>query len=424
MIIYTVQPGDTVFEISQKFGVPATQIAENNALENPARLPVGLGLFIPADFARHTVLPGESLFSIAEIYGLTLNDLLRSNPQIINQSALYPGQSVNIEANPSLGTPVRLNGYGIVPINSTVLGNTLPYLSYLSVFDYKFDAAGNITTLSSSTLNTRARSFSTAPLMVLTNIAEQGFSSYVISSILADARIQQNFINNILTILEEENFYGLNIDIEYIYPSDQAAYNSFLLNITSQLRSRGYYVSSALAPKTSTTQQGILYESHDYEFNGRVMDSVTLMTYEWGYTYSSPQAVSPINQVRRVLDYAVTQIPPEKIFMGIPNYGYDWTLPHIEGSAAKAVTIPNAINLASRFGAVIQFDMPSQTPYFYYTDQNVRHVVWFEDARSVYAKMQLVTEYGLGGVSYWNINSFYPPMYLIPDELYSIEKIL
>ena len=285
MIMYTVQPGDTVFEISQKFGVPATQIAENNALENPARLPVGLGLFIPADFARHTVLPGESLFSIAEIYGLTLNDLLRSNPQIINQSALYPGQSVNIEANPSLGTPVRLNGYGIVPINSTVLGNTLPYLSYLSVFDYKFDAAGNITTLSSSTLNTRARSFSTAPLMVLTNIAEQGFSSYVISSILADARIQQNFINNILTILEEENFYGLNIDIEYIYPSDQAAYNSFLLNITSQLRSRGYYVSSALAPKTSTTQQGILYESHDYEFNGRVMDSVTLMTYEWGYTY-------------------------------------------------------------------------------------------------------------------------------------------
>ncbi len=424
MIIYTVQPGDSLSVISEKSGVPVSQIARENVLSVPDRLPVGLGLFLSTDFVRHTVLPGESLFSIAEIYGITFGEILSSNPQIANQSALYPGQTIYIEATQPSGETVSLNGYGVVPINQEVLGNTLPYLTFLSVFDYKFNSNGNITPPPASGVTGQARRAETASLMVLTNVGRDGFDSNAISSVLANEDVQQNLISNVINILETENFYGINIDIEYVYPSDKTAYNTFLRNITSQLRNRGFYVSSALAPKTSVNQRGILYESHDYAFNGRVMDSVTLMTYEWGYTYSSPQSVAPINQVRRVLDFGITQIPPEKIFLGVPNYGYDWTLPHIEGSAAKAVTIPYAINLASRYGATIQFDRPSQTPYFYYTDGNVRHVVWFEDARSVYSKMQLIAEYGLGGASYWNINSFYPPMQLIPNYLYNINRIM
>ena len=46
--------------------------------------------------------------------------------------------------------------------------------------------------------------------------------------------------------------------------------------------------------------------------------------YEWGYALSEPMAVAPINKVEQVVRFAVSQIPPEKIFMGIPNYGYDW----------------------------------------------------------------------------------------------------
>ena len=87
----------------------------------------------------------------------------------------------------------------------------------------------------------------------------------------------------------------------------------------------------------------------------------------WGYTYGPPMAVAPINKVREVLEYALTKIPSEKIHLGIPNYGYDWTLPFVKGSS-KATTIGNieAIQIAITHGASIQFDEIAQSPYFTY----------------------------------------------------------
>ncbi len=103
---------------------------------------------------------------------------------------------------------------------------------------------------------------------------------------------------------------------------------------------QGYTVTVALAPKTSADQEGVLYQGHDYAGMGAVADYVLLMTYEWGYSYGPPMAVSPINQVRRVLDYGVSEIPREKIFMGFPNYAYDWTLPFVQGeSRAEKISV-------------------------------------------------------------------------------------
>ena len=99
-----------------------------------------------------------------------------------------------------------------------------------------------------------------------------------------------------------------------------------------------------------------------------------------------------------MLDYAVTEIPPEKILMGMPNYGYDWTLPFMRGTPAQSVSLTQAVDLALRYGVEIQFDEQAQTPYFYYTDNGTQHVVWFDDPRSIDAKLQLIDDYRLAGV--------------------------
>lgn len=127
-------------------------------------------------------------------------------------------------------------------------------------------------------------------------------------------------------------------------------------------------------------------------------------SYEWGYTYGPPMAVAPIASVRRVLDYAVTRIDPSKIFMGFPNYAYDWELPFTAGQTrAQLIGNEAAPLLAAEVGAEIRFDETAQTPYFSYTLSNgAIHEVWFEDARSSLAKFNLVTEYGLRGLGYWN----------------------
>ena len=136
-------------------------------------------------------------------------------------------------------------------------------------------------------------------------------------------------------------------------------------------------------------------------------------------------AVAPLNQVRRVISYGISQIPPDQILMGIPNYGYDWTLPFVQGeSRAEKISNDEAAARAARFGAEIQFDALAQSPYYYYTDnEGSDHVVWFEDAQSWRAKLQLVSEYGLAGISYWNIMDFFPAGSEVLRQMYQIAKV-
>lgn len=115
-------------------------------------------------------------------------------------------------------------------------------------------------------------------------------------------------------------------------------------------------------------------------------------------------AVAPLASVRRVLDYAVSEFPAQKVLLGIPNYAYDWTLPFVAGSSrARLIGNQDAVALAVRQGAEIQFDSTAATPWFTYTDGSGSvHEVWFEDARSIQAKLHLIEEYGLRGAGYWN----------------------
>ena len=114
--------------------------------------------------------------------------------------------------------------------------------------------------------------------------------------------------------------------------------------------------------------------------------------------------------MRRVLDYAVGRIDPKKIFMGVPTYGYDWPLPYERG-ATRAVSLSNvqAVDLARSAGAEINYDETAEAPYFFYTaPDGTAHEAWFEDARSIAAKLDLVQEYGFRGVGYWNLDRPFP----------------
>ena len=149
-----------------------------------------------------------------------------------------------------------------------------------------------------------------------------------------------------------------------------------------------------------------------------------LMTYEWGYTYGPPMAVAPINQVRRVVEYALTEIPADKIDLGIPNYGYDWPLPYERG-VTKATTIGNvqAVRIAVEQGAEIRFNELAESPYFnYVSDDGVEHEVWFEDVRSMQAKFNLIREYDLRGCGYWQIMQWFRANWLLLQNQFYILK--
>ena len=196
-----------------------------------------------------------------------------------------------------------------------------------------------------------------------------------------------------------------------------------LNRLRRRLAPQGRFLWAALAPKTSAGQRGLLYEGHDYAALASAADALLVMAYEWGYTYGPPMAVAPLPNVRAVLDYAVTAIPAEKILLGIPNYGYDWPLPFVQGTTrAQSLSNQRAIQLALEHEIAIQYDKTAQAPYFHYTDDaGVVHAVWFEDARSLEAKLRLIAEYGFLGAGIWNLMRPFSQLWLVISSLYHIE---
>lgn len=379
MQIYVVKKNDTLDKIAAAFMVSAEDIAYDNQIAAPYPLAVGQALLIPTE------------------------------------DEIAPKRKV------------RVNGYAYPYIRTDVLTETLPYLTILSVFSYGFTANGNLIPpkTDDSRMIQEAWTQGAAPILVLTPFDQTGmFNNYLISEITHNMTAQQTLIDEMLLLMEEKGFAGIDLDFEYILPEDRIPYAEFVANVRAQAAPKGYPVSVALAPKTSANQRGLLYEGKDYKLLGAAADSVLLMTYEWGYTYGPPMAVAPINKVREVVEYAVTEIPTEKIDLGIPNYGYDWTLPFVQG-VSKARTISNveAVQLAIENDAVIQFDQTAMSPYFRYEKDGVQHEVWFEDVRSMKEKFQLITDYGLRGMGYWQIMRLFRANWLLLADTFDIHRL-
>jgi spore germination protein len=426
LIIHVVKSGENLYGIAKLYGVSYSKIASDNELTNPAQLVVGQALVILQGTRKHKVLPGQSLYSISRLYGVTLASLYASNPGLSSSTPIYVGQIINIPPSSQKLGSIEVNGYALPGMNMEVLEKTLPNLTYLSIFSYQILPNGTLTGINDTPLIEAARRAKVAPMMVVTNLKTGGgFDSNLAHTILTNETVQNTLLDNIVITLKSKNYYGLDLDIEYIFPEDREKYNSFLRKTVSRLKPLGYIVTTALAPKPSGDIKGLLYEAHDYPVHGALVSHVILMTYEWGYTAGPAMPVAPLNLVKKILDYAVTVIPSKKIFMGIPNYGYDWTLPFVPGSKAVALGNVAAVDLARRVRASIQYDYTAQAPFFnYYDAAGKRHEVWFEDARSMNAKLRTAHQYNLGGVSYWTIGRYFPQAWLVQNSLFNVIKVI
>lgn len=136
-------------------------------------------------------------------------------------------------------------------------------------------------------------------------------------------------------------------------------------------------------------------------------------------------AVAPIDQVRKVIEYAITEIPKDKILMGIPNYGYDWPLPYVP-KVTKATGIGNqeAIQIAAINGSEIQYSESAQAPFFRYFQNGIEHEVWFEDVRSIQAKYNLLDETNILGAGYWNVMRPFAQNWAYLSTRYNIKKLV
>ena len=428
MIIHVVQPGETIYTIAADYNVSVTRLVEENGLINPENLVVGQTIVIAYPEQVYIIQEGDTLYSVANAYGVTVMELLRNNPFLSNRETLYQGETLVIRYEKQGN--IAINAYAYPFIDRDILIKTLPFLTYLTIFNYRAIEGGEIEGSDDTDIISIAKDYGVTPLMSLSTLTYQGISDIrTVNSILYNEEVLDRHINTILTILREKEYYGLNISLVNLDQENRPAYENFMTKLSSSLRAEGFLLFITITPRIVLSSSEITIERADYTVFGQLADCLLLLTYGWGSFPGPPSPITPAFLSESILENAITMIPAEKIYTGISVIGYDWKSPYIIGiSRANALTPDAAVELAALTGSTILFDELSQAPYFEYynlgEDINTRHVVWFSDARSINALTGFVPRFGIQGAGIWNIMNYFDQMWLVINTQYDIAKVL
>jgi len=427
MVIYVVQMGDTITSIANKFRVTEIRLISENGITNPLDLVTGQTIVITYPKETYIVKDGDTLPKIALDHKISVMQLYRNNPFLWDRDHIIPGEELIISFDTK--DAITTNAYAFPFIDHNVLKKTLPYLTYLSILNYQTLRRGEIESFyDDSELIQMSKKFGVLPLMLVTGVTFDGERNpEIIYEILLNTEYQDKHAQNMLKVMKEKGYYGVNITITYLNETNQSLYINYLKRVTSILNQEGYLVFITIDPNFTVENDQTTFERVDYTKFNDLNDGAYLMRFYWGTQYGPPMPVSSIENIALYVSYMIQLIKPQKINIGFPLLGYDWTLPYIKGfSQANSISLENAIELAALKNATIIFDEDSGTPYFEYTveaDENIiKHIVWFVDARTIDEIVDLVLEYEMQGTGLWNIMSYYSQLWVILNSNFTIIK--
>lgn len=327
MLIHRVEPGETLEDITSRYGVSLRDVLRYNELASKDVIVPGIAVLLPKgpplNVIRHEVRPGDTLIRLAQRYGVSVDAIANWNPGLSAQGTLPTGTTVNIPGTRTDRSPIAVNAY-LVPSgneNDTNILQDVSDLTYVCAFSYRVQPTGDLDPPKDRTMLTAAKKFQIAPLATITNFNGNQFRPDVAHAILHSPNLMRRVIDQAVRICEEKGYQGINVDFEHMHPGDREAYTAFVRALAAALRPRGYSVSLALGPKSSDEPDAPWMGAFDYAALGDAVDFVMLMTYEWGWVGGPPMPVAPADRVKEVLEYATGVIDPKKILMGMSLYG-------------------------------------------------------------------------------------------------------
>jgi spore germination protein YaaH len=278
-------------------------------------------------------------------------------------------------------------------------------INQLALFQIPIQNNGTLPGRLSRALIAEAHTMGVKVLVTVSNLNQKGlFSTPLIGRLVRDQDFANLVWQNIRNLLVEYQLDGVNLDLEKAAPADRLLYSQFIQKWSLMFQQANFLVTTDVPAKSSNDLHDPWKGAIDYQVMGQAVDAVIVMTYEQHWPGSPPGSIASIPWVTEILNYALANIPRQKIYMGIPLYGYDWS----ERGGAKAIGYQRAIELARRHGSPIQWDAREHSSYFRYETMGVRHTVYFEDLRSLKDKLDLAVSKGIRGVALWEMNISYP----------------
>ncbi|MDO3677973.1 LysM peptidoglycan-binding domain-containing protein [Paenibacillus ehimensis] len=450
---YTVQAGDSLYSIAQRFGTTYQAIMILNGLTSTAlqigqrlRIPVYTEAIVNVNTANIRQYPGttsplinqmdrgarlpvtgiEGDWVRVQLYdgrvGWVLRDLVRVVP--------HGGERPVLQV---LGFYTEREG-PTLPSSYQVFVEHTAQLSAVGMFHFRINRANpteiekfpaTFTDAYMRQVVDHGHRHNVKMLPTVHNLlyerGNQEANKEVIRGMLATPDTRRAFISSVIALIQRYNFDGVNIDFEDVRYEDRERLSAFYRELGSALRNQGYFYSVDTPSRTSDEPTNPFSAPFNYAVIGEAVDEFVVMLYnEHGWPGSGPGPVVSIGWMERVIRYALTKMPASKITAAVSVFGFDFNLTTGRNTYA---TYSMAMNLARRYNKDVIFDERTQTPMFAYTDESGnRHEVWFENAASIRAKMQLAHRLGIRGIALWRLGMEDPGMWTMMENEFVIRK--
>lgn len=226
-------------------------------------------------------------------------------------------------------------------------------------------------------------------------------------AILADPVIRSKVIDNIVKMAKDKKYDGINIDFELLPPKHRDNLTAFMAELYPKMKATGKTLIISVFPQVDVSAD--VSGAYNYPELAKNADFLQIMTYDHHWGSSKPGPIAEISWYEKNIQYAIEQCGgPHKVIIGVGAYGYDWP----ESGEAETVKYVDAIVRAEQNGAKILYDDSSQAPHFKYKNREV----WFENAKSTAAKLDVVAKYNPAGIAIWRLGQEQPEIWPLIDQ--------
>ncbi|HHV71715.1 MAG TPA: hypothetical protein GXX38_03775 [Clostridia bacterium] len=207
-------------------------------------------------------------------------------------------------------------------------------------------------------------------------------------------------------IMDKDDFDGVNLDLEGIPNAQRENFLNFVAYLRQFVKGKGKSFSLSLPPKTSDSQSW--YVAYDYNSLKNYGDYFIVMAYDQHYAGGQPGPIAGVRWVEQVVKYGAEKLGANRLILACGLYGYDWP----EGQKAKVIDYVGVQQLVNKYAVSPSWSQENYSPYLVYTDeQGIKHSVWFENEKSIGAKLVLVDKYELKGVALWRLGLIAEPVW-------------
>lgn len=236
-----------------------------------------------------------------------------------------------------------------------------------------------------------------------------GSSCKTMHELFNSVEYRTRLVRNIASALDSMSYcQGINLDFEGLDPNDRYVYDLFIIELAAKIKPKGYMLTIDVPGKAYDSLTNGWAGAFDYQEIGRYCDLVMLMTYDEHWSTSKPGPVASVQMDDTVLAYATATMPAEKVLMGVPFYSYDWPA---KGRASSYLYTHTSRTLAET-KAKLMWDREAKVPWFTYTDSDrAKHTTYFENGRSIAAKLDIARKWNVRGICIWSIGHDDPAMW-------------